>query len=68
VPIILATLGYASITLFQLPPVGHSCPSFAPAKDRNGRACQTRRGQEGDGITPVVMIQARPELLVSPTP
>jgi hypothetical protein len=31
VPIILATLGYASITLFQLPPVGHSCPSFAPA-------------------------------------
>jgi hypothetical protein len=26
-PIIFAGLGYASITLFQLPPVGHSCPA-----------------------------------------
>ena len=31
VPIIFAILGYASITFFQLPPVGHSCPAFAPA-------------------------------------
>jgi hypothetical protein len=26
-PIIFAGLGYASITLFELPPVGHSCPA-----------------------------------------
>jgi hypothetical protein len=26
-PIIFASLGYASITLFELPPVGHSCPA-----------------------------------------
>jgi hypothetical protein len=31
VPIIFASLGYAFITLFQLPPVGHPCPPFAPA-------------------------------------
>ena len=30
-PIIFASLGYAFITIFQLPPVGHSCPAFAPA-------------------------------------
>jgi hypothetical protein len=29
VPIISACLGYASITLFQLPPVGHPCPPGA---------------------------------------
>lgn len=33
VPIIFASLGYAYITLFQLPPVGHSCPAFAQASD-----------------------------------
>lgn len=31
VPIISASLGYAFITLFRLPPVGHSCPGFAQA-------------------------------------
>lgn len=30
-PVIFASLGYAFITFFQLPPVGHSCPPFAPA-------------------------------------
>ena len=30
-PIIFASLGYAFITIFQLPPVGHSCPALAPA-------------------------------------
>jgi hypothetical protein len=30
-PIISASLGYAFITVFQLPPVGHSCPAFATA-------------------------------------
>jgi hypothetical protein len=29
-PVIFAGLGYASITIFQLPPVGHPCPSGAP--------------------------------------
>ena len=33
-PIIFASLGYAGITLFQLPPVGHGCPAGAP-----GSAC-----------------------------
>jgi hypothetical protein len=33
VPIISASLGYAFITLFQLPPVGHSCPPLASASD-----------------------------------
>jgi hypothetical protein len=31
VPIVFASLGYAFITIFQLPPVGHSCPALAPA-------------------------------------
>jgi hypothetical protein len=31
VPIIFASLGYAFIRIFQLPPVGHSCPASAPA-------------------------------------
>ncbi len=31
VPIIFASLGYALIRIFQLPPVGHSCPALAPA-------------------------------------
>jgi hypothetical protein len=31
VPVISAVLGYAFITIFQLPPDGHSCPSNAPA-------------------------------------
>lgn len=31
VPIICASLGYAFIRLFQLPPTGHSCPAFVPA-------------------------------------
>jgi hypothetical protein len=31
VPMISAGLGYACITLFQLPPVGHSCPANVPA-------------------------------------
>jgi hypothetical protein len=30
-PVIFAGLGYASITLFRLPPVGHGCPAGAPA-------------------------------------
>ena len=30
-PIIFSGLGYAFITVFRPPPVGHSCPSFAPA-------------------------------------
>ena len=33
VPIIFASLGYAFIRIFQLPPVGHPCPSFASASD-----------------------------------
>jgi hypothetical protein len=31
VPMISAGLGYAFIAIFQLPPVGHSCPPFASA-------------------------------------
>lgn len=31
VPVIFASFGYAFITIFQLPPTGHSCPAFAPA-------------------------------------
>ena len=30
-PAIFASLGYAFITIFQLPPVGHSCPATASA-------------------------------------
>ena len=38
IPIIFSGLGYAFVTIFRQPPVGHSCPAPAPAS-----ACVTTR-------------------------